>query len=150
MELLQAKEARLTRQEEFQTAMASHLGHLSTQLKELHGHLAPPVPAAPPIPAAPPTPATPPPTAATVPVQTTPVVEAGSKLAPPAKFSGEMGQCRTFLIDCSIHFEVTPHAFPTDRSKIAFIISHLTGRAKAWASAEWGRSSPLCHFNQDF
>ena len=59
------------------------------------------------------------------------VVGIGSKLAPPAKYSGEMGLCRTFLIDCSINFELTPHAFPTDRSKIAFMVSHMTGRAKA-------------------
>lgn len=91
MELLHAQKARQTRQEEFQTAMASQLGHLSAQLQGLNGHLALPVPAAPPIPAAPPSPATPPLTAATVPVQTTPVVGACNKLALPAKFSGEMG-----------------------------------------------------------
>lgn len=70
--------------------------------------------------------------------------EEGSKLAPPAKYSGELGLCRTFLIDCSVHFELTPHAFPTDRSKIAFMVSHMTGRAKAWASAEWAQNSPIC------
>ena len=43
-----------------------------------------------------------------------------------------------------------PHAFPTDRSKIAFMISHLTDRAKAWASAEWGRGSLLCDSFPDF
>ena len=37
-----------------------------------------------------------------------------------------------------------PHAFPTERAKVAFMISHLTGRAKAWASAEWSRSSTVC------
>lgn len=47
-------------------------------------------------------------------------------------------------------FELTPHAFPTDRSKVAFIISHLTGRAKAWDSAEWGRGFPLYSSLTDF
>lgn len=37
-----------------------------------------------------------------------------------------------------------------DQSKIAFVISHLTGRAKAWASAEWGRGSPICSSLTDF
>ncbi|KAK0143959.1 Retrotransposon-derived protein PEG10 [Merluccius polli] len=43
-----------------------------------------------------------------------------------------------------------PQAFPTDRSKIAFMISHLTDRAKAWASAEWGRGSSICNSLTDF
>ena len=37
-----------------------------------------------------------------------------------------------------------PHAFPTEWAKVAFMISHLTGQAKAWASAEWSRSSAVC------
>ena len=37
-----------------------------------------------------------------------------------------------------------PQAFPTERAKVAFVISHLTGRAKAWASAEWSRNSAGC------
>ena len=85
-------------------------------------------------------------TAAAAPSQVTPIVRSGSKLAPPAQFMGEQGLCKTFIIDCSIHFELTPHAFPTDRSKIAFMISHLSGRAKAWA--EWARNSPLCGLRQ--
>lgn len=90
-------------------AMASHLGHLTSQLQ---GML--------------------------------------YQLAPPAQFTGEQGLCKTFIIDCSIHFELTPHAFPTNRSRTAFMISHLSGRAKAWASAEWPRSSPLCRSLTDF
>ena len=49
-----------------------------------------------------------------------------------------------------IHFEFNPRAFPTDRSKVAFMISHLTGRAKTWAAAEWGRGSPVCLSLADF
>ena len=37
-----------------------------------------------------------------------------------------------------------PHAFPTERAKVAFMISHLAGWAKAWASAEWSRNSSTC------
>lgn len=35
-------------------------------------------------------------------------------------------------------------AFPTDRAKVVFIISHLTGRAEALATAEWSRRSAAC------
>lgn len=119
-------------------AMASHLGHLSSQIQGLLDQLAQPITAAPPL------------VATAAPAPTMPIVGIGSKLAPPVQFSGELGLCRTLLIDCSIHFELTPHAFCTDQSKIAFMISHLTGRAKAWASAEWARGSPLCSFLTDF
>ena len=37
-----------------------------------------------------------------------------------------------------------PQAFLTERAKVAFMISHLSGRAKAWASAEWSRNSSIC------
>ena len=52
-EVLQTQEARLNRQEEFQTAMAANMGQLSSQLQELLGQLCRPSPAAqtPPTPA---------------------------------------------------------------------------------------------------
>ena len=49
-----------------------------------------------------------------------------------------------------MHFELSPHVFPTDRAKIAFMISHLAGRARAWATAEWARESPLSSSHRDF
>ena len=140
--VLRAQEARLSRQEEFQTAMASQMGLLSTQFQGLHDHLVRTTTAPEPLVVADATPL--------VPVLTGPAVGAGCKLAPPARFAGELGLCKTFLIDCSIHYELNPHAFPSNRSKIAFMISHLTGRAKAWASAEWARDSPVCHSLTEF
>ncbi|KAG7490708.1 hypothetical protein JOB18_040737 [Solea senegalensis] len=41
-------------------------------------------------------------------------------------------------------------AFPTERSKVAFMISHLTGRARAWATAEWSRDSMICGSLKEF
>uniref|UniRef100_A0A3B1JT63 DUF4939 domain-containing protein n=1 Tax=Astyanax mexicanus TaxID=7994 RepID=A0A3B1JT63_ASTMX len=40
-----------------------------------------------------------------------------------------------FLLQCSLFFEQQPSRFPTERSKVAFIISLLTGKALAWATA---------------
>lgn len=39
-----------------------------------------------------------------------------------------------------MYFELSPHAF-----QIAFMISHLVGRARAWATIEWARESLLCN-----
>uniref|UniRef100_A0A8D0D940 DUF4939 domain-containing protein n=1 Tax=Sander lucioperca TaxID=283035 RepID=A0A8D0D940_SANLU len=64
-------------------------------------------------------------------------------LARPERFSGESGDCRSFLTQCEIHFELQAAAYPTDRAKVVYIISHLTGRAELWAAAEWSRCP--CH-----
>lgn len=33
------------------------------------------------------------------------------RLAPPEKFSGDSGDCRTFLVQCDLHFKLNPGAF---------------------------------------
>uniref|UniRef100_A0A8C9ZTG8 Gypsy retrotransposon integrase-like protein 1 n=1 Tax=Sander lucioperca TaxID=283035 RepID=A0A8C9ZTG8_SANLU len=58
-------------------------------------------------------------------------------LSRPERFSGESGDCRAFLTQCGLHFELQSVHYPTDRTKIAYLISHLSGRAEAWATAEW-------------
>ena len=132
-EVLRTQEACLSRQEEFQTAMAANMGQISSQLQDLLGQVCRPNPA----------PRTPPPPA----FPEAPVHSGGAscKLAPPTQYTGEPGLCRTFLIDCSIHFiQFMPQAFSTERAKVAFMISFLAGRAKGWASAEWSRNSTIC------
>lgn len=138
LEILQAQEAHLICQEEFQTAMASHMGQLTSQIQGMVGQLTRPTSSAPPL------------AAVAAPTPTAPVVRSGFKLAPPAPFTGEQGLCKAFIIDCSIHFELTPHALPTDRAKTAFMISQLSRRAKAWASAIWAQNSLLCRSLAEF
>ena len=96
-------------------AMAANMGHLSSQLQDLLGQYAQPGAAAQAL------------TTTTALVPTTPASGDGCKLA---QYTGVPGLCKVFLIDCLIHLELMPHAFPTDRTKIAFMISHLTNRAK--------------------
>ena len=59
------------------------------------------------------------------------------QLSSPEHFSGESGDCCPFISQCELHFEFNASAFSSDQAKIAFIISHLTGRARSWATAEW-------------
>lgn len=54
-------------------------------------------------------------------------------------FSGDSGDCRAFLTQCELHFELQVHLYSTGRSKIAYIISHLSAQAEAWATAEWSQ-----------
>lgn len=71
-------------------------------------------------------------------------------LARPERFSGDSGNCKPFLTQCELFFELNPAGFPSDQAKIAFIISHLSGRAEAWATAEWGRRSEVCSSYSQF
>lgn len=75
-------------------------------------------------------------------VQTPPVSDA--RLPPPERYSGAPGSCRPFLVQCSLAFELQSSAFPTERSRVAYIVSLLTGKAKDWGTAEWERQSLAC------
>ncbi|XP_075062018.1 uncharacterized protein LOC142150724 [Mixophyes fleayi] len=65
------------------------------------------------------------------------------RLSPSEKFDGEPKRCRGFLNQCLIHFECNPASFPSERIKVAFIISLLSGQALAWASPLWERNDAL-------
>ncbi len=49
-----------------------------------------------------------------------------------------------FLTQCSLTFELQPSSFPTDRSKIAYIITLLADKALSWASAVWESQDVCC------
>ena len=80
--------------------------------------------------------------ASSPPVRPSPVSDA--RLPPPERFSGAPGSCRPFLVQCSLAFELQPSAFPTERSRVAYIVSLLSGRAKDWGTAEWEKQSAMC------
>ncbi|KAK5897509.1 hypothetical protein CesoFtcFv8_010566 [Champsocephalus esox] len=123
-------------QEDFQTSVTSQVNHLAEQLHRVLTHLEATSTA--PIPAMPPDAN---PTANQAEVSFSPVPP---RLASPEKYSGESGHCRTFLVQCDLHYKLNPAAFVSDEAKIAFMVSHLTGRAAAWATAEWSRDSSIC------
>lgn len=52
-------------------------------------------------------------------------------------YSGDPQLCSGFLLQCSLHIEMNPNRYPTDRAKIAYIISLLAGPALQWADALW-------------
>lgn len=59
-----------------------------------------------------------------------------SQLFRPQHFDGESGDIQPFLTQCELHFELQAASFVSGRAKIAFIVSHLSGHAEAWAKAE--------------
>ncbi|XP_016317290.1 protein LDOC1L-like [Sinocyclocheilus anshuiensis] len=60
--------------------------------------------------------------------------------AKPAPFSGSADECNGFLLQCSLDLEMQPHLYTTDKAKIAFIISLLTGRALQCAETIWSQA----------
>uniref|UniRef100_A0A674MVG2 DUF4939 domain-containing protein n=1 Tax=Takifugu rubripes TaxID=31033 RepID=A0A674MVG2_TAKRU len=54
----------------------------------------------------------------------------------PERYSGEAGACASFLLQCSLVFDLQPLTYPSDRAKIAFMVNLLSGRAAQWATAE--------------
>lgn len=42
-----------------------------------------------------------------------------------------------FLTNCSLLFSLQPRTFNTEAARVAFTITHLTGQARLWGTAEW-------------
>ncbi len=58
-------------------------------------------------------------------------------MALPAANVGDSPECGGFLLQLDLYIEIQPQKFPTERSKVAFLISLLSGCALTWARAIW-------------
>ena len=72
------------------------------------------------------------------------------RLPAPALYAGEPGTCRSFLSQCSLVFQLQPATFPSDQSRVAYVITLLAGRAREWGTAVWDSNSPVCLSYQAF
>ncbi len=89
------------------------------------------------VPTAPPTP----------PVSSTPpetLFQSEPRLPVPESYSGEPSFCRAFLTRCSMHFSLQPRTFNNEQTKVAFVLTLLTGRAALWGTAVWENQDPCC------
>ena len=82
-----------------------------------------------------------------------PVVEVPGPLAPepvlasPQPFSGNFDRCRGFLLQVDLILRHQPRRYPTDGSRIGFVVSLLQGRALDWATNALVGQSP---FSSDY
>ncbi|KAL6491530.1 hypothetical protein MHYP_G00018750 [Metynnis hypsauchen] len=74
---------------------------------------------------------------------TTPTTRPPVSIALPERYDGSPDLCQGFLMQCSMFIEHHPEQFLTEIDKIHFVISLLTGKAKAWASALFTQNSNI-------
>lgn len=89
------------------------------------------------MPTAPPTP----------PVQPIPLdnnTSSEPRLPVPESYAGEPNFCRAFLTRCSMHFSLQPRTFNNEQTKVAFVLTLLTGKAALWGTAVWENQDPCC------
>lgn len=129
-----------SRHEVFESNVLQQLQALTVQTQQLLANVGSTTPVVPPNNPEP-TQATPGPTA-------TPTAPPDPRFEPRApsieRYDGSPGTCRSFLTLCSLTFELQPSSFPSERSRVAYIITNLTGRAREWATSEWEKQSVVC------
>ncbi|KAJ1105074.1 hypothetical protein NDU88_002482 [Pleurodeles waltl] len=68
-----------------------------------------------------------------------------SKQPPPERFSGDPLKAQSFLVQVELHFTCRPNTFPDAQSKVAFVLSYLSGDAATWAIPLVHKNSPLLY-----
>lgn len=63
----------------------------------------------------------------------TPTSASASPMAIQSSYSGEAVECSSFLLQFLLYIEMQPQKFTTERAKVAFLLSLLSGRVLLWA-----------------
>ncbi len=73
-----------------------------------------------------------------------------STMAMPAAYIGDSAECGGFLLQVQLYQEMQRQKFQTERSKVAFLISLLSGRALLWAKATWNADTAIINSHRAF
>ncbi len=66
------------------------------------------------------------------------------RLPTPEVYKGEPNLGRAFLVKCSMFFSLQLQTFATEESRVAFVLTLLSGRAALWGTAVWENHHPCC------
>lgn len=67
---------------------------------------------------------------------------------PEVFFSSESSSCSEFLLPCSLIFNGSPHSFPSDDTKISYMVGLFWGKTLRWAEALFARSTDFWVLSQ--
>uniref|UniRef100_A0A8C1MYK4 Gypsy retrotransposon integrase-like protein 1 n=1 Tax=Cyprinus carpio TaxID=7962 RepID=A0A8C1MYK4_CYPCA len=62
----------------------------------------------------------------------------------PPTYAGEPTSCKSFLIQCEVVFSLQARTYASEVSKVAYVISLLSGRARDWGTAVWESQARCC------
>lgn len=62
----------------------------------------------------------------------------------PPTYDGDPNSCRAFLSQCSVVFALQPRTYAAEETRVAFVLTLLTGRARDWGTSVWESRSPCC------
>ncbi|KAL0168942.1 hypothetical protein M9458_037164, partial [Cirrhinus mrigala] len=68
----------------------------------------------------------------------------------PPLYDGDPNSCRAFLSQCSLVFALQPRRYATERLKVAYVITLLTGKAREWGTAVWDAGASFCTDFEEF
>ncbi len=66
------------------------------------------------------------------------------RLPAPEMYAGDPNLCRAFLTKCSLFFSLQPLTFATEVSRVALVLTLLSGKAALWGTAVWENCHPCC------
>ncbi len=66
------------------------------------------------------------------------------RLPAPEVYAGDPNLCRAFLTKCSLFFSLQPLTFATEASRVALVLTLLSGKAALWGTAVWENCHPCC------
>lgn len=68
----------------------------------------------------------------------------------PPLYDGDPNSCRAFLSQCALVFALQPRRYATERLKVAYVITLLTGKAREWGTAVWDAKAHFCSDFEEF
>ncbi|RXN04576.1 Retrotransposon-derived PEG10 [Labeo rohita] len=68
----------------------------------------------------------------------------------PPLYDGDPNSCRAFLSQCLLVFALQPRRYATERLKVAYVITLLTGKGREWGSAVWDAGASFCTDFEEF
>ncbi|KAL0159061.1 hypothetical protein M9458_047137, partial [Cirrhinus mrigala] len=74
----------------------------------------------------------------------------GCPMAMPVTFAGKAAECSGFLLRVNLFILMQPQQFSLENTKVAFLISLLTGKALQWAKAIWNSNNPIINSFEQF